>query len=117
MQILEDEAERLFLRLADQKTLEGVENKALTLGRSQIRPGIIAHPDSKGPGKKRQLCKQLLIAQSQQLSGDPFANLLFAIATLDLEISTQKIDQWKIRCRLAVRHRSSLENQPALHVG
>ncbi len=38
-----------FLQLADQQTLERVEYQALTLGRIEARPGIVAHPRCQGP--------------------------------------------------------------------
>ena len=82
MQILEDETERLPFRLADQKAPEGVEHLALTFGRRQIHPCIVAHSHAKSPDEQRQLCHQLLVAQGEQLSEDIFTNLPLVIAAL-----------------------------------
>ena len=48
--VLDHQAQRLILRLADQKSLDGVKNQALTLERMDIRPAIIADRDTQGPG-------------------------------------------------------------------
>ena len=47
--VFDHQAQRLILRLADKKSLDGLKYQGLTLERMDVRPTIIAHRDTQGP--------------------------------------------------------------------
>ena len=115
VQILEDQAERLLLRLPDQEPLERIDHGAPALRGREVRPGVAAQPHAQNPEKEGGLRQQLLLGESRQLGDDLVPHPRFVIAGMDVEIAGQEVDQRQIRGGLAIGHRPRLQYQPSLH--
>src|SRR5215470_16944315 len=63
--------------------------------------------------KSRQ-CRLQGFIKGQQFASDLLSNFTLIISIMDFEINLKKIDQRKIRSRLAVRDRARFDDQPSL---
>ena len=113
VQVLEHQQQRLDLALTYEQPLDTVEHLLAALRGVQALPLGIIDGHVEEPEKCRKAGLERTV-QREQLARRLLPDLARVVAHLDLEVGPQEIDDRQKCRRLAIRHRTALNDQPAL---